>query len=287
MPIHTQDYRHWDGTLQNNKYRRWWVIAKAELKLLAQRKIIRLIVAVPPVIYILVHAILIYMFNYLDDASFPFDEIGEDFFQKFIFRTHPFPSVALIALVVVFGGSGLISNDLKYNALSLYLSKPISWRDYLIGKFVAIGTLLASMTLAPALLLFLQHVLLTDTPFFKENYWLILSIIIYSLVVTTITSLLMLTFSALTKNLRFATIGFCAVWFGLPIIHLILKEVMNTSTVAVVSVWANFERLGDVLFGLDESYSLHISWTILLLTALTTFCILILRHRIRAVEVVK
>ena len=257
------------------------------MKLLAQRKIIRLIVAVPPVIYILVHAILIYMFNYFDGASFPFDEIGEDFFQKFIFRTHPFPSVALIALVVVFGGSGLISNDLKYNALSLYLSKPISWIDYLIGKFVALGALLASMTLVPALLLFLQHVLLSDTPFFEENYWLILSIIIYSLVVTTITSLLMLTFSALTKNLRFATIGFCAVWFGLPIIHLILKEVMHTSTVAIVSVWANLELLGEMLFGLDSSYSLHISWTILLLTALTTFCILVLRHRIRAVEIVK
>ena len=287
MPIHTQDYRHWNGTFQHNKYKRWWVIAKAELKLLAQRKIIRLIVAVPPVIYILVHAILIYMFNYFDNVSFPFDEIGEGFFQKFIFRTHPFPSVFLIALVVVFGGSGLISNDLKYNALSLYLSKPISWIDYLIGKFVALGALLASMTLVPALLLFLQHVLLSDTPFLEENYWLILSIIIYSLVVTTITSLLMLTFSALTKNLRFATIGFCAVWFGLPIIHLILKEVMKTSTVAIVSVWANLELLGEVLFGLDTSYSLHISWTILLLTALTTFCILVLRHRIRAVEIVK
>ena len=287
MPIHTQDYRHWDGTFQHNKYKRWWVIAKAELKLLAQRKIIRLIVAVPPVVYILVHAILIYMFNYLDGASLPFDEIGEGFFQKFIFRTHPFPSVFLIALVVVFGGSGLISNDLKYNALSLYLSKPISWIDYLIGKFVAIGVLLASMTLVPALLLFLQQSLLSDTPFFEENFWLILSIIIYSLVVTTITSLLMLTFSALTKNLRFATIGFCAVWFGLPIIHLILREVMKTSTVAIVSVWANLELLGEVLFGLDSSYTVHISWTILLLTALTTLCILVLRHRIRAVEIVK
>lgn len=287
MPIHTQDYRHWDGTFQHNKYKRWWVIAKAELKLLAQRKIIRLIVAVPPVVYILVHAILIYMFNYLDGASLPFDEIGEGFFQKFIFRTHPFPSVFLIALVVVFGGSGLISNDLKYNALSLYLSKPISWIDYLIGKFVAIGVLLASMTLVPALLLFLQHALLSDTPFFAENYWLILSIIIYSLVVTTITSLLMLTFSSLTKNLRFATIGFCAVWFGLPIIHLILREVMKTSTVAIVSVWANLELLGEMLFGLDSSYTVHISWTILLLTALTTLCILVLRHRIRAVEIVK
>lgn len=287
MPIHTQDYRHWEGTLQPRNHIRWWIIAKAELKLLAKRKIVRLIVAIPPIIYILVHAILIYMFNYLDDAAFPFDEIGEGFFQYFLFRISPFPSTILIALVVIFGGSGLIANDLKHNVLSLYLSKPISWVDYLIGKFAVIGVLLSGMTLIPGLLLFLQQALLTDTPFLKQNYWIIFSIIIYSVIVTTITSLLMLTFSSLTKNLRFATIGFCAVWLGLPLVHLILKEVIPSSTVGIVSLWANFERLGNALFSTDISYNIPVSLTILLLTLLTALCILVLRHRIRAVEIVK
>ena len=48
MPIHTQDYRHWEGTLNSRPYTRWWIITKAELRLLAQRKIVRLIVAIPP-----------------------------------------------------------------------------------------------------------------------------------------------------------------------------------------------------------------------------------------------
>ncbi len=287
MPIHTQDYRHWEGTLQPRNHIRWWIIAKAELKLLAKRKIIRLIVAIPPVIYILVYAILVYMFNSLDEGALPFDEIGEGFFLQFLFCTHPFPSVFLIALVVIFGGSGLIANDLKHNSLSLYLSKPISWIDYLLGKFAVIGILLAGMTLIPGLLLFLQHVLLTDTPFLREKFWIIFSIIVYSLVITTVTSLLMLTFSSLTKNLRFATIGFCAVWFGLPVIHLILKEVIPSSTVAIVSVWANLEQLGNALFGLDSSYNIHESWTILWLIGLTALCLFVLRQRIRAVEIVK
>ena len=82
MPIHTQDYRHWEGTLKPRNYTRWWIIAKAELKLLAQRKIVRLIVAIPPVIYIFVHAILIYIINQVPDATLPF-EVNADFFQKF------------------------------------------------------------------------------------------------------------------------------------------------------------------------------------------------------------
>ncbi len=286
MPIHTQDYRHWEGTLKPRDHTRWWVIAKAELKLLAQRKIVRLIVAIPPVIYILSYGIFIYIYNILPGVPTEFD-IDRGFFQGFLFRIDTVQSAFFIALIVIFGGAGLIANDLKHNTLSLYLSKPISWVDYLIGKFIVIGTLLACMTLVPGLLLFLEHVLLTDTPFLKENYWLPLSIIVYSVIIITITSLLMLLFSSLTTNSRYATIGFCAVWFGLPVLHLILKEVLSTSTVALVSVWANFDHLGNALFGLESSYNIHWSLTLLLLAALTAACILVLRHRIRAVEIVK
>ena len=104
MPIHTQDYRHWEGTLKSRHYTQWWIIAKAELKLLAQRKIVRLIVAIPPLIYITIHAVLIYVYNQAPAASLPLlpFEVNAEFFQKFLFRlvptlTAPIPSALLIA----------------------------------------------------------------------------------------------------------------------------------------------------------------------------------------------
>ena len=287
MPIHTQDYRHWEGTFIRRNYRRWWVIAKAELKLLAQRKIVRLIVAIPPIIYVLTYGILIYIHNILPEQLSTFIEIDSDFFQKFLFSITPFPTAFLIALVVIFGGSGLISNDLKHNTLSLYLSKPISWIDYLIGKFIVIGVLLVCMTLIPGLLLFLEQALLTDTTFLKENFWVPFSIILYSAIIIVTTSLLMLLFSSLTKNSRYATIGFCSVWFGLPVVHAILAEILFSSKVALVSIWANLDRLGMALFGMESGYDIHWFWTIIILLAVSSFCIFILRQRIRAVEIVK
>ncbi len=284
MPIHTQNYRHWEGTLNPRNHTRWWVIAKAELKLLAKRKIVRLIVAGPPVIYILVHAILIYLLNQFDTIDF--FEIDSAFFQNFLFRM-PALSGFLVALISIFGGAGLIANDLKSNALSLYLSKPISWVDYLIGKFAVIGILLICLTLVPGLLLFLQHLLLSDYTFFKEYYWITFSIIIYSVVITVISSLLMLLFSSLTTNSRYATIGFCSVWFGLPVIALILREVFSTSRVAIVSIWANYDRLGTAFFGEEAKYDVHWAWTLLVLFALSAVCIFVLRLRIRAVQIVK
>ena len=288
MPIHTQDYRHWEGTLNPHPYTRWWIIAKAELRLLAQRKIVRLIVAIPPVIYILAHAILIYIFNQVPGIAFPFD-IDNEFFQEFLFRnpgTGP-PSSFLIALIAIFGGSGLIATDLQNNALSLYLSKPISWIDYLIGKFAVIGILLGCLTLVPGLLLFLEHVLLTDTPFLKENYWIPLSIIVYSVLITLSSSSLMLLFSSLTSNPRYAIIGFCAVWFGSPVIYEVLKAITRTSKMAVFSIWAHYDILGTVLFAGSHDYAVHWVWALLVQMALIALCLLMLHRRIRAVEIVK
>ena len=286
MPIHTQDYRHWEGTLKQRHWTRWWIIAKAELKLLAQRKIVRLIVAIPPVIYILSHAIFIYGVNIVPENFMSFN-IDSSFFQKYLFKIAQFPSAFLIALIVVFGGSGLIATDLKNNTLSLYLSKPLSWIDYLIGKFAVIGVLLGCLTLVPGLLLFLEHALLADISFLKENYWLPFSIITYSVLITVSASLLMLLFSSLTSNPRYATIGFCAVWFGSPVIQQLLKVFTRTSKTDVVSIWANYDIIGTALFAGSHTHAVHWVWSLLIVLALIAFCLFVLHRRIRAVEVVK
>ena len=294
MPIHTQDYRHWEGTLKPRHRTQWWIIAKAEIKLLAQRKIVRLIVAIPPLIHIIIQAMLIYITNQIPDEMqemIPFG-INAEFFQKFLFRleptlTAPIPSAMLIALIAIFGGSGLIATDLKNNALSLYLSKPLSWIDYLIGKFAVLGILLGSLTVVPGLLLFLEQALLTDVSFLKEHYWLPFSIIAYSVLLTVSASLLMLLFSSLTSNPRYATIGFCAVWFGSPIIQQLLKGITRTSKTAVVSIWANYDILGSALFDGSHNHAVHWVWSLLTVLALIVLCIFVLHRRIRAVEIVK
>ena len=287
MPIHTQNYRHWEGTLKTQSHTRWWIIAKAELKLLAQRKIVRLIVAVPPLMYIFAHAVLIYIINQVPGVEFAFIKVDSEFFQKFLFRIYPFPSTFIVALVAVFGGSGLIATDLKNNTLSLYLSKPISWIDYLIGKFAAIGILLACLTLGPGLLLFLEQSLLAGTAFLKDNYWVPFSIIAYSVIIILSTGLLILVFSSLTTNARYAIIGFSAVWFGSIVLYEVLKEMARTSKVALVSIWANYDILGTALFGGSPDYSVHWIWSLFIQIALIVFYLFVLRRRIRAVEVVK
>jgi ABC-2 type transport system permease protein len=287
MPIHDQSYRHWNGELKPYTSTRWWVITKSELKLLSSRKWVRLVVAIPPAIYILVHSVLIYIVNQITEAQLPL-QIDARFFNQFLLRVEPVPSGLFIGLIGIFGGAGLIANDLRHNALQLYLSKPISWVDYLIGKLAVMVILLSCLTLLPGVLLFIEHLFLVDdSTFLRENYWIFFSIILYSLVIIVPLSLVILTLSSLTSNARYAAIGFGAILVGTPLVYQILREMTRSSKVAVVSIWANYDIIGSKLFGIQPGYASHWFWSLLVLVGIIAVCLWILRRRIQAVQIVK
>ena len=61
----------------------------------------------------------------------------------------------LSALLVILVGAGLVSDDLRTRALPLYLVRPISASDYVVGKALVLPTLLLWVCLLPGLLYYL------------------------------------------------------------------------------------------------------------------------------------
>jgi ABC-2 type transport system permease protein len=57
--------------------------------------------------------------------------------------------------LTAFVGPGLVSPDLANNALPLYLARPFSRAEYVVGKLLVLATLLSVMTWIPGLLLWL------------------------------------------------------------------------------------------------------------------------------------
>jgi len=60
----------------------------------------------------------------------------------------------LALFLAAFIGPGQVSPDLTNNALSLYLARPFSRSEYVLGKLSVLATLLSLMTWVPCLLLF-------------------------------------------------------------------------------------------------------------------------------------
>ncbi|HZL57210.1 MAG TPA: ABC transporter permease subunit [Bryobacteraceae bacterium] len=103
---------------------------------------------------------------------------------------------ALAGLVTAFVGPSLVAPDLTNGALPLYLSRPISRTEYIAGKGMVLGSLIASITLIPALLLFSVQSSLVGYAWFSENLFVANGILWISLLLMTLLILLGLAMSA-------------------------------------------------------------------------------------------
>src|SRR6266849_2416517 len=78
-----------------------------------------------------------------------------------------------VFFVTVYVGAGLIANDRRSNALQIYLSKPITRFEYVLGKLVIVVTFILMVTWLPAVvLLLIQIAFAGNFTFFRENLFL-------------------------------------------------------------------------------------------------------------------
>jgi len=231
----------------------------------------------------LVRVVMLYVKTMLPSNA-RFLEITPKFFEDFLSQQTWFFTFA----VAVYAGAGLIANDFKANALQIYLSKPITRRDYVIGKLGVLVFFLALTTLVPALLLVLIAMLFQPTPgFFARHFWVAGSVTLYALVIIFTYAFCMLALSSLSRSSRFAGINFLGVLFFSQILYTVLRQMLRTDAVAWISLGNNLTQVGDFLFGTPAQYRSPVWLSALLLLLLMGGCAWVVHRRVRAVEVVK
>ena len=111
---------------------------------------------------------------------------------------------------------GMVSKDFANHALQLYLSRPLSRVEYLLGKISVIAVLLSALTWIPGLLLFALQAQLEGHGWGWDHFYLIGSIILSGWLWITVISLLMLALSVWVKWRIAATGLILGVFFLLP-----------------------------------------------------------------------
>ena len=280
MPIHDQSYRHWEGMLKSHSFR-WWVITREGLRIILRRKVFLIFIMAPPIIQFLIFGAIVYGVN-VYGSLFNLDIVNPKFFLDFLMRQTFF-----IVLICIFGGSGLLANDLKNNALQLYFSKPLTRIDYLVGKFAIIMVLMAFLTLVPGIILFAENSVISDgSTFIKENYWLLGSIVLHSFILMVPTGLLILALSSVTKNSRYTAISFIAILMGTPIFSEILRHALKIKSAVFISYWSNMDILGKRLFRISKDPA-NWYWAIPIILGIIGVCIWTMYRKINGVEIVK
>src|SRR5436853_6532249 len=96
-------------------------------------------------------------------------------------------------------GPQQVSRDLTNNALPLYLCRPFSRTEYVVGKMSIVILLLSTITWVPGLLLFFFQSYLEGWSWFAENIWIASAIFLGSMVWILLLALLTQAISAWVK----------------------------------------------------------------------------------------
>ena len=278
MPIHDQGYRRYGGT-RAPRGQAWSVITRAGLRtMLAKRMFLGLLlVAWGP---FFVRAVQIYAAANLPQAAFlrPTAET----FRQFLDQQSIF-----VFFVTVYVGAGLIANDRRANALQIYLSKPMTRAEYVFGKLAILIVFLLAVTWAPAMVLLLVQIAFAGNfTFLKSNLFLFPAITVFAAIQVLTVSVAMLALSSLSKSARYVAILYAMLLFFTTAIYGVLYAVTRSSSFSWVSLSANIEQVGNVIFRMPAKYDTPWPVSLLVIVITVAVCGVVLERRVRGVEVV-
>ena len=278
MPIYDMSYRPYRGGLTPHTWR-WVTIAKAGLSHYLSRRIFLVFLFISYV-HPIVRGVAIWGSHQL--GANPFELIDASFFRNTLLWQGEF-----LLLICIWPGATLIAQDLRTNAIQLYLSKPLSRVDYVVGKFAIIAGIGALLLPVPGLLLFLMEVgLSTTTKFVTTYFWVPFAIIGYSVIVIIGAGLLALAVSSMTRSGRYAGLLFFALVFFSQAGAGLLRLITGTHAFIVLSLTALVDQVGAIFFGGDVEYGLHPIPCFLVYALVVGLSMLVLRWRVKAVEIV-
>ncbi|HEX6716404.1 MAG TPA: ABC transporter permease subunit [Pyrinomonadaceae bacterium] len=306
MAVYEQTYKPYTGRL-TPEWSRFLIIPRHAFRGVFNSKLFTAFYVIC-FLPLLVEAILIYLHHNITALAImnlnarQLIPIDGSFFQYFVNIQGGF--AFFVALLV---GPPLVSRDLRNNALPLYLCRPFSRTEYVMGKMSVLLILLSWMTWIPQLLMFLFQSYLEGFTWFRSNLWIASGIVIAGLVWILLLALLSQTVSALLKWRVVASAAMLGLVFIPSVFAGIVNFIFQTRWANILSLFALMGNVTAGLFGTFDRVSGRVQITdfndnvvreILLVepplwacwAALFIFCavcLAILHWKVKAYEVVR
>ena len=276
-PIHDQSYRHYGGG-RAIPGRSWTVIAWAGIKTMIRKRAFLglLIFGLAP---FLVRAVQMWISSNYPQAAIlnPTPETFRQFLEQQDF---------FVFTITVYVGAGLIANDRRANALQIYLSKPLSRVDYVVGKLATLLIFLTAVTWVPGILLLVMQILFAgNLAFLKANLFLFPAITVFAAVTVLTSSFTMLALSSLSKSRRFVAVMYAGLIFFTAAMYQALRGITGTRAWVFISPGDVLDVIGDRIFRSTEPENL-LPIALVTVVVLLAASVFVLERRVRGVEVV-
>jgi len=190
----------------------------------------------------------------------------------------------LLAFLV---GPAIVSSDLRNNALPLYLSRPLSRGEYVLGKFCVLAILLSAISWAPFLLLFALQSALADPGWIAANARIAPAILASSLAWLVFLSLLTLALSAWMRRAATARLMMVFVYIVLAGLGNAANKVLDTRWGDLLDIVKVYKTIWAGAFGLGDVADLPVAAAWAMLGGFSGLSLLLLWRKVRAAEVVR
>lgn len=309
MAVYEHLYRAYEGEA-HTVWSRFLVIPRYGLREVFKSKLFTTIFILC-FIYPLVAAILVYLRHNVNALALLQINVRELLpIDRTFFRTFVEVQGGFAFILTVLVAPPLISRDLANNALPLYLCRPLSRTQYVLGKMAVVVFLLSLITWVPGLLIFGLQASLAGVSWLGANLWMVWPIFFGSMAWIILLSLIALAISSLVKWRVVASGAMLALFFVPSAFGQIINELFLTRVGHLVSLWATMNSLWRGLFGLFERQTgairgraatpiyenqymdivmleppLWVSWMVVVLVC--AVCVFVLSRKVRAYEVIK
>jgi ABC-2 type transport system permease protein len=292
VAVYDRRYRRYEGALTPERSRFLVLPRYAYREVLGKRLFTAFLVAcylVP-----LGCALIIYLPHNVSFLKMFVDELGAGTRISFAFDAERFlrffmlPQSLFCFFMTFLIGPALISSDLRDNALPLYLARPLSRWEYLLGKACVLVGLLSAITWIPGLLLFALQGYLNGNGWLWANLRIGFALLAASWIGIAVLCLVSLAISAYVKWKPLARLG-------LFLVFVVAAGLGQTLNLALRTHWGSLLNILDMLrvvwghlFGSPIGTSATPLWAAWLsLVAACGVCVLLLSRRVRAYEVIR
>ena len=255
---------------------------------------------------LLIEAILIYLHHNVNALALLKVNVRELIpIDAFFFQTFVNLQGGFAFFVTLLVGPPLVSRDLRNNALPLYLCRPFTRTEYVMGKMSVLLILLSAITWLPQLLLFLFQSYLEGASWFIANLWMASAIFIGGVVWILLLALLSQAVSAFVKWRVIASAALLGLFFIPSVFGEVVNNIFLTRWGNIISLGALMRNITAGLFGTFVRTTGHItdfdgrvvreiimnepplwcSWAALF--AICAICLALLSRKVKAYAVVK
>jgi ABC-2 type transport system permease protein len=292
MAVYERNFRPFDGELTPERTRFLVLPRYAYQRVLTSRIFVGLLVAwflwplaLSILIYVPHNISLLERLGVTSEELSMFGAFRQD--AQWFFNWFMIAQTWVCILVTVIIAPALISSDLRNNGLPLYLGRPFSRTEYILGKFSVLAILLSAISWVPGLALFFLRSYLAGFGWFAGNLRIGAAIFLGCWIWILVLSVLGLAASAHFKWRPVAGLAVLAVFVLSALLASTLNLMFGTYWFDLINLTQMAYAVWAHLFDIDNTVQIPTGLAWLSLLTFCSFCVWLLYRKIRAYEIVR